>query len=779
MTSEITARSTALVMPRPTSLLVPDLRNAVPIVDTSSYSPFPTFPGSKHARDPFGLNAYLAHPPECVWSYVNPTPAAGEDYTNVRSDSLDLNWSRTLGRQKSIPKHRSLSMLRRPSPLGSQLPVSSGEEVRASSPDLRRRSDSLDSGERRSIEQAQDEAVTEFGSDARPRTPRFFGKKSFQRALLFKRQKTVEPKRTDEPIPPVPSISDLMSASMTVGDDVDPSTPMSSRSNSNYSTLSSASSTSSSKGIKTPNEGVMMDVRMAGVKLADALAEAGEKSQKGKSWRGWLGGIRGVKIAFQDELRQDAEPSTLASTRSSKPSATNDLLSTPKLSLTPSPSIDSPPTRTTSLIFPSDLLQQYHMASEQLRRISSRKVLQLRQPSPHPLAMSLRRQQFNLPDEVAFSLPSGQNVFPTSVNPIQSPGSGLNPAQGGLRLSIAIKILTTKLDEGHCPPDDFMAKKEPAPIIIRRPKGVMDFIDRPPFEERMIVYYAEGMFSPISMARPYQGVWDLDFSKYILALAEVDEPAAAWPNIPRPSIGMDINDVEVVVLATKAHHRGEEGHTESRQSDDPPQSLAVTPAAPSSPIEEMPHLRTCHIFLPECSRRGQYLGQQLRRGERGKESDEEPLTKIMQKQASLLPLQQTRCEIKQAAPLAPVHSRSRSQPADAPIPSRSSREAEARWKEVQQKTALEEVARARQRREASRSGETERRAMAELRKIFATTNARIVAKRTSTADFSDATARHRRLPSDTTSRRTSASAWRRMPTHRPRLDSSAGTESSS
>ncbi len=38
-------------------------------------SPYPTIEGSAHSADPFGLNAYLMHPEDRMWSYLHLDPA--------------------------------------------------------------------------------------------------------------------------------------------------------------------------------------------------------------------------------------------------------------------------------------------------------------------------------------------------------------------------------------------------------------------------------------------------------------------------------------------------------------------------------------------------------------------------------------------------------------------------------------------------------------------------------------------------------------------------------
>lgn len=733
-------------MVRPDSLYLPTTHNSIPIIDVSSYSPFPTFPGSNHARDPYGLNAYLLHPADSMWSYVDPAPASSEDSPKARPSSTDSELARPLSRQKSITKYRSLSMLRRPSPLGSQPPVSSEEEDEHRPAVLRRRSSSLGSGTRQSTEQQLADIMAELGRDKRPKTPSSMGKKSFRRALQFSRKNLFGQPSETEPLPPVPAVPDF-TISAPRFEDLDPTTPMSSRCDSNYSTTSSASSATSSEGVQTPNETLMLDVGVAGGKLADALAQAGEKKGKSKTWRGWLGGKRGNKAAQQVDSQSASPHSDAKETDERSPH----MFTPPTLTLTPSPSIDSPVTIASSLVFPSAEQRRHTQATEQLRRLSSRKMNQLHQPSPHPLAMALRRQHCNLPDEVAFSIPSGQKVFPLSVNPSHPPGSGLNPAQGGLWLSIAIRAVMLKLDEGHQPPTDIMTRKDPAPVISRRPRGLADFVERPRFEERTMVFYADGVFSPVSMARPAYGVWDLDFSDYIETLAEVDE-LHPWPSMPKASVAEDINDLVVFTSTTDQVGDVEDSPMEATRSEElhspgfwsKPQVL-VTPADGSRSTPPLSSFRNV--------RKGSHTWDSSSDEESEEESDEEPFAQSIKK-SSTGP-HQTQTGIALPTQATSSHARMQSQPTELRASRHHTQEAEDRWKETQQKRAMKEVAKARERREATMSGETERRAEIEQRRIKAAPQAPPNnPKRFSSVDPTRVSPRHQRIPSGHTSHRT-------------------------
>ncbi|KAK4683493.1 hypothetical protein P7C73_g6761, partial [Tremellales sp. Uapishka_1] len=516
--------STDLAPPRmPTlhhrnSLILPPSRDSVAIVNTSSYSPFPTFPGSGHSRDPYGLSAFLLHPEDSLWSYVDPSPASSDsEEESLSSQSLPK-------RKPSLRKQRSLSMFRKPSPL-SQPPVAPGEVV---SPRIeRKRSQSHGSSSPRPTLQEL-MGQPEFKST----TP---GKKSLLKAFQLGRSAKTNSSSTSLLLPP--SLSDFIAIIPPVmpaaADDRDPTTPMSSRSNSNLS-VSSASSTSSSEGCKTPSDVLLLDagIGVASGKLADALQVAGEK-RKGNGWRGWLGAKRS---AGKSAKSTEPAPANASDDRE------------PDIVLTPSPSIESLP-----LVASLPFASQHTWQAEQLRRMSINKMRQLSSPSPHPLALTLRRKQLNLPDDIATSLLSGQKVYPMSVNTYAELGTGLAPSQGGLRLSLAIKNVLLRLDHGERPVDLlFSSKKSISPAIVPRPRGLCDFINRPPFEERNLVFYPEGIFSQVSMARPGYGIWDIDFSSYILALSETDEQPkeGGWQGtLPRASIGGPVDEITAVIAA--------------------------------------------------------------------------------------------------------------------------------------------------------------------------------------------------------------------------------------
>ncbi|WWC71718.1 uncharacterized protein I206_105676 [Kwoniella pini CBS 10737] len=750
MSVEVEAPRKLSAFPRPTSLYVPDVPRSVPILDTTSFSPYPTFPGGRN-RDPYGLNAYLLHPDDSLWHYVDPMPDSKPPtgpVEPIRSTSLEGEQRSALPKAKSIRKQRSLSLIKKPSPL-SQPPVSSEEEDEVDNKPVtlqRRRSNSLPASPVIEIE-LDDPVMAELNDEivTTPKTPKS-GKKSLRRVFTKARKSVFGTIDLPTDIPPVPLISDSpaflapATTSFSSGS-TDPSTPMTSRSNSNFSTVSSASSTSSSEGVKTPGEGFSLEVAITGSKLADALQEAGEGKNKGKKWRGWLGGKKNGKSALVRDLDNSGSntPPSDLSAESTPNSSTSDLLSSiPRVTLTPSPAIITPPRGSTPVLPPSEQLARQHTwASEQLRRVSMRKLNQLRSPSPHPLALSLRRQNSRLPNEVAFSIRSDQRVFPMSVNSHKGLEGDLAPAQGGLWLNIAIQSIMIRLDQGEQPDALLKTRKNTKKSIVPRPKGALDFVNRPPYEERNMVFYPDNTFSPIVMARPGYGVWDLDFSPYILGLSEIYEPSTlSWPALPRTSAenpnlpteflevmkalegeSLSASEESIEILKTPDLQPAQDSSAALKQltANAPPIDLAPLVTEAVSPKREQP----LSSFQPPGRHSMQNdAGSSASEEDESEEEedDDEPLAVIAKRRSRSFHSQPNHQAPTSGSNLAvrptSTHMRSHSQPAPADkISSKRlsmSLEAEMKFKALQAQDAMSQVAKARELRAQNAAGHMER-----------------------------------------------------------------------
>lgn len=395
-----------------------------------------------------------------------------------------------------------------------------------------------------------------------------------------------------------------------------PSTPMSSRSSTNGTRLSSGSSAMSSEGLHTPmtadmsNQGSNPGVPISSVNLQNALRQA-EKQQQGggggggrertKSIGKWISGLGRKSNKSQKSKSGASTPALLSALPSRMPSALDlGLLAretSPNMTLTSGPpDIPLPPTPTI-VIRPETILieneSQYQRGSENeatsqstqpttdhltgdqrpdavemMRKKSIGKLREARRPSPHPLAVALRRQSLQIPDDLSSALQAGTRVFPNSVNSPQVADT-ISPAHVGLWPSVAVKSVLINLDNGDVPLEAVTPSRDhsegsssssntsarPGPArrqTAPQPRGVADFINRPPFEDRNVVYYGSEAWSPVSMARPGQAVESIEHSQYMLALSEADTVQTPWTVIPRASVG-GMDDITRVNPPTRAY----------------------------------------------------------------------------------------------------------------------------------------------------------------------------------------------------------------------------------
>ncbi|ODN92834.1 hypothetical protein L198_05630 [Cryptococcus wingfieldii CBS 7118] len=661
-------------LPRPTSLYVSNDPRSISLLDTSSYSPFPTFPGSQKTADPYNLNNFLLHPADKLWDYVDPIPdPQAHAGSGSGSDSEGEEPEAGTGPKRAVRKQKSLGVLK-PSPL-SQPPIAAlevDEPVYEKAALVRKRSKSL-GGNDLIASKAKDEFVESLreAPQVKEEKPK---KKGIKRAFtLGKKGRTSEPV-VIPPVPPVPSLS--------FPDALPPPISLTTRSPSSNSTLSSASSTSSSEGIKTPAEGQAMGAMIEGEQLANAL-EKGKK--KGRMW-GWFGGKKKGELS-----------SSSSSARTTPNSSTTDLLSMPSSS--PQNSQSSSPIQ-----LPSEQFAIEHTyLTNQLRSSSMRKITQLKAPSPHPFALALVRGNRKLPDEVAMSIQNGKRVFPKSVNAWTGSG-GLSPAQGGLRLGLAVRDVMIKLDRGEQPQGTIMARRPSKKSLVPRPRGVLDFINRPPFEQRNLVFLPSAICTHVSMARPGYGVWELDFSRYILGLSEVDEGSSisGSPRVSQvPGIGAGEREAKEVKATEEEVNRREEMEgveaalkalTANEGKNSPPLTsnpLLVGSEAPL-PVPAAASTRPFSSIRPNAARSNTQSSEE--------HEDDLPLSRRRSQHFLKAQSAVSSGNVRGRTQSQPHHYASASRFSQVPTASRSPDE------------ALREVQAARERREGNTKGENERRA---------------------------------------------------------------------
>ena len=451
------------------------------LLNHSSYSPFPSLNGN---HDPHGLDQYLLPPEDPQWLYTSPLPAQPE-------------------RAHGLKKMRSYGSLRRSSPLAQ--PAISATEIPEPEPLGRRRSSSTSS----SPSPPQTKLVIDDFSPAP--VPKQSKRQSFRRALTFKRKSSgvglsAGYREQEE------------KANVLALEGTEQLPHLSHRP---HSTGSSASSTStlSSEEVQTPTEvashgeAVATEAKLAAA-LAAAAAESG--SSRRKSFMGWFGGKKAAKSA-PAAVAAEVEETPAESSPSSRVLP----------ALTGESGNDDPTDLVQDAISTAERSINRGFLVEQMRRISYTKLAQMNQASPHPWTRTINRQDQNIFDEIAPTLRSAGRSFPLSVN---APDENLTlyPSRQRQWATLCVKNVLNKLDQGMVP-EAPLNPRRPARNVAPRLAYPSDFLTRPPFEERNIVFFPNGTFSPISMARPGYGVWDLDFSRYILALCSIDYNPAQKP----------------------------------------------------------------------------------------------------------------------------------------------------------------------------------------------------------------------------------------------------------
>ncbi|WVQ89770.1 hypothetical protein IAS59_003534 [Cryptococcus gattii] len=632
---------------RPSSLYVSDAPRTVPLLDTSSYSPFPTFPGSLKTSDPYGLNTFLLHPGDALWNYVDPIP---DPHASASSGEEDDSDAPAKSRPQIVRRQKSMGLLR-PSPL-SQPSAAAEEKGEPEKSSGRKRSFSM-GGESKLSPTEQKEVVDSFRTAAlaTPTREKSRLKKAFALGKKSGRKSETIPPVPTPPIPAVPTLPFTEDDPTAV-----PVTPLST-SSSSTSTTSSASSTSSSDDVKTPAEGQNNEIMIEGKVLAKALEAKSKK--KGRGMWGWFGG----KISKSD----GSQASPKSSAKGTPSSSTVDLPTVPQSS-PPQPKFQAAINH-----FPNRYPVEHTYLTNQLRASSLRKIAQLKAPSPHPFALALARQHRKLPDEVALSIQSGRRVFPKSVNSFTGLGD-LSPAQ----------------EESN-------------------PKGVLNFINRPPFEQRNFVYFPDGMYSPISMARPGYGVWELRFSAYIQGLGELHE-VSSMRGVERES-KESFKIVQEERLEEAVEEKDVEGVQDAQGTLTALTADGGKPAfspdcaeAPSSPSSSSPRVSSENL-PPFLSARPI---SQRRISQSYDDEDDEPLI-LTKRRSQLLDAKPSQPTL---TPSVDIRLRNISQ-SQAIRDRASNRLFYSPSPPIDHQAAILEVQRARERRELNRQGQNEKRAEAE------------------------------------------------------------------
>lgn len=377
---------------------------------------------------------------------------------------------------------------------------------------------------------------------------------------------------------------------------------------------------------------------------------------------------------------------------------------------------------------------------KQLRNLSYSKLSALRSPSSHPII-----QDQNLPSHLSMSRRnasiSAPMRFPRSVNASRRPGEGLGPAESGMRIDVGVRLLLDRIDNAR--PEDVEAirtmvlrRRKTIPPVVRRSRdpGICAFLERPPFEDRMEVIRDDGEVRPVESAGTWS-IYEIEFSDGIIALAQAEKArmaknaqqhahrsGARWNSLDlsqqrkeRPPIIIEESESGSARFAPSSNLR-------STSSDAVPRAIArrqstntfdLPPSAParnkSSPDlstlgpRRLSTLRTVNTTW-EVSSSSESEGD-------SEEEDETPLS-------TLRKTSKTPAEAVRPMSWAPTSGSRPVRPSTQNRHSTISTFSAPAARRPSQRTAAEEdyralVAKARERRQEARSGETERRAGAE------------------------------------------------------------------
>lgn len=138
-----------------------------------------------------------------------------------------------------------------------------------------------------------------------------------------------------------------------------------------------------------------------------------------------------------------------------------------------------------------------------------------------------------------------------------------------------------------------------------------------------------GFSHPSAWLDPY-GVWDLDFSRYTVALSEVDDPVHSWPAIPRASMEENIGDLGDLTLAAQDSNDNlaEEVFARPENRDETPSVSGLEPIFDAVPSAEDDSKSTLPLLSFRNARREIKTWDSSSEDESEDESDEEPLAKV-------------------------------------------------------------------------------------------------------------------------------------------------------
>lgn len=539
-----------------------------------SGGPFPVFGNGTHASDPHGLNAYLLHPDDGMWNYLQPAPRGAE--AERRRSSATANGSGN-GSDSDSEKQISPKNQRRESgKRGLVAPSSAGMIGRSplsGPPILSGNGEPNDFGLREKKDVATDSVGTtsslksKFGLKKGLKLVKSGTNLSAQAQAQAQAQAvkapmpTGLPKAVSQPSSPTgvelgksTSWPDCAQEVRKTSEEVVPAVPAIPQRFQDVARSevihSRATTASSDGGPVTPDETVREDPDLTVLTTAGAGAGAGKEKRPGVSggWKSWLG----VKPNGK-QRKKSKEGVVLANqskTINAAPAVDAGLSADPLAGVLPS---SIPLKQTSSINEPLNLTPRTRSPMpDQLRAVrnmSIKKLGALRAPSPHPVLPETSIPAYLAHHASDSSSAASYMKFPRSINCVQIPGMGLGPAQAGMRIDVAVRALLGKIDGGSI--TDLSEIKALAPALrekrfpnglgdlvqikrmkslnaAKRTPGIVAFLRRPGFEDRLWVHGSDGSVDRI---RSDRAVYEIEFSMGLEALGNDVE------NVARDALG--------------------------------------------------------------------------------------------------------------------------------------------------------------------------------------------------------------------------------------------------
>jgi hypothetical protein len=459
--------------------------------------PFPVFGKTSHAMDPHGLNAYLMHPEDQLWNYLQPRPR----------NSLEISTQPSSQQQqpfKADPfvKHLAKSPLGRP-------PLVLGKPEPIKFPD----------------EQEEQAGETVKKGSFKSKLGLGFGKAGAKTSKSST------------------SLSSLVESTSTVratGAKSQPGSPT--RAFRSVERIEEDETVTSPGTVTSPTSGldertikgspVLLDQKS----ISDSLLSPVDLRPASTSRWSWLGMGPKQQRKKSGSIAVVKKPTKLHEAAPLDPGLSADPLAGVLPDSVPA---DATPAVNESLHLLTRTRSPMPESLRAMRSVSIKKLENLRAPSPNPILLDASIPAYLAKHGSDVSSSKRLMKFPRSVNSRQLPGMGLGPAEAGMRIDVGVRALLEKIDShelldlseistmtvyatttGKKMPNglsDLANIKAKIEQNARRGPGIPAFLARPGFEYRMWCYDEDGKCSRIES--DYVS-YELEFSPGLLAFGE-------------------------------------------------------------------------------------------------------------------------------------------------------------------------------------------------------------------------------------------------------------------